>query len=369
MTESMRQRLERVLRSPDDEAALEELKQIAPEFRAELLESPIEPSEDPSPELLEWVAHVYEVIGEALETPVPDSVWTAQPSELSDVGKAFANVLVADLPQTLTNFESWFAPAEAKLTHQLLKREDVRSAGDWGNRLACTGLAPLTFHHATEAVSGLIDRLMRHEDVEQGTLALALSGEIQVASASGESLMVDEIALGRFGRVRNLALGMPATMFRKVADAVKPRQVEKPQDAIDRDLLVEEIAAVAECSETTAEAMLRWLIEAARYRPLLFRHFLARPTPDGIELDHLVFELGASEIPPTRSAPENLFQRWGLTLDTVHEWLDHLGVAMETPMRVENQPAPMAVSLVTDRLTPEQMAARAKNRDLPIRDV
>jgi len=356
MTESMRQKVERVLRNPGDEAGLAELRELGPQLHAELLEAPFAPPDDVSPERIQWLARVYDAIGDGTAQTASGAL-VAQPSELTAVNVAFSSVLVKDLPASLTNFEPWFGPAQARILTRACSADDVPAA--WVLDVSDTRqLTPLGIHHATEAVSLLIDRLMRHGKLAKESLSLNSLGEVSDSREPGspsepevDSAGIRVVARPHLGpahvgalRVKKLALdGLRVSMDfvamtvgrRAVADKARlPGSIRAPA-ALDRALLTEEIAAVANCSEPTAGALLQWMVAVARHRPLLFRHFVAVPTRgDGIDIYHLGFVLEASRMPRVGSEADNLFLRWGHTLDTVESRLEQLGVAPSARQRI-----------------------------------
>jgi hypothetical protein len=107
---------------------------------------------------------------------------------------------------------------------------------------------------------------------------------------------------------------------------------KRHEAALDRKLLVEEVAAIAECPESTAAILLNWVLAISKERPLIFRHFLAFPTrTEGVEridLLHLHFVLKVS-LPRVGTTEDNLFERWGHTLETVKPRLRAIGASIE----------------------------------------
>lgn len=187
----------------------------------------------------QWVAEVYEALaGEAeplqnaeveelsrrlFETSVQDS---------ASIGAAFNQTLLPGLPLELVMFDRWFESLERasdEETEELSSRPDVRAAFPVSVQLINFKLTPSIFFFATEAVSSLIDRLIR--------------------------------------------MGI-----------ISERNVLLPNSELTTERLSNEIGRMAEVSKDTAPLLCQWLFRAAEYKPYLFSGFESEATHSGIRL-------------------------------------------------------------------------------------
>jgi len=214
-----------------------------------------------------WIAEVYEAIASGstnaatLETEqFIRELFRASQEDLASVGVAFKETLLPDLPVALVRFEDWFGkvPRVTGEEHQnMLKRPDVMAAFPNSAELAVYGIAPSMFYFATEAVSGLLDRLIRTE--------------------------------------------MHGPQF--VLKANTPVEVHTERGAAQLRL-EDEVEKVTECSPERATAMLAWLLRAAEYKPALFSGFEAEFSNGRLSLRHSKEKYG------------NLYKRWSMAFAT-----------------------------------------------------
>jgi DNA-directed RNA polymerase specialized sigma24 family protein len=214
-----------------------------------------------------WIAEVYEAIASGatsaatLETEqFTRELFRASQQDLTSIGVAFKETLLPDLPVALVRFVDWFGtvPRATDDEHQnLLKRPDVMAAFPNSAGLAVYGMTPSMFYFATEAVSGLLDRLIRAE--------------------------------------------MHGPQF--VLKANTPLDVRTEEGPIQLRL-EDEVEKVTECSPERANVMLAWLLHAAQYKPALFSGFEAE------------FSNGRLALRRSRERYGNLYQRWSMAFAT-----------------------------------------------------
>jgi RNA polymerase sigma factor (sigma-70 family) len=214
-----------------------------------------------------WIAEVYEAIASGSTSAATfeteqftRELFRASQEDLASIGVAFKETLLPDLPVALVRFEDWFGkvPRATDEEHQnLLKRPDVMAAFPNSAELAVYGMAPSMFYFATEAVSGLLDRLVRTE--------------------------------------------MHGPQF--VLKANTPLEVRTEEGAVQLRL-EDEVEKVTECSPERATAMLAWLLRAAEYKPVLFSGFEAE------------FSNGRLSLRRSRERYGNLYQRWSMAFAT-----------------------------------------------------
>jgi RNA polymerase sigma factor (sigma-70 family) len=250
--------LEKTLTSPGNRKLLEEVHARANEILDYLEHS--ESLEELEKQMLagdpEWIAEVYGAIaGEEEFSPedlaMMETLSQANIDQEIQIGYAFKDVLMPDLPPRLQDFRSWFKSLPEVREDERKDLNDnpvVQASRPYSEQLIPYGITPLTIFYSTEAISMLLERL-RHQVIPPNHAVV--------------------IGLG-----------------------AKP-----PQKQLT--MVVHEIASVAECSELAAQLLLPWLVEVARYKPLLFSGFRARPIAIGI---HLVRD------PKIDNKP---YERWG----------------------------------------------------------
>jgi DNA-directed RNA polymerase specialized sigma24 family protein len=259
--------LERVLKSPGNEELLGQVRERADEVLAALENSEflgLSEGEMQSVDPL-WVAEVYE----AMAAPTPreeenfeaaDALFRANQYEEASIGAAFRETLLADLPEYLCHIEKWLSPlapqVDEKEWRELMAEPSVQAGLPCTERLVPYGVTPLTVFYATEAVSSLLDRLMRYEMINADASVGLEMNRVEVDGRDSELLSVDA--------------------------------------------LVDEIQDVSECSGVVAQALYSWSVLAAQYKPFLFSGFRASPQGEGVSLAR------------TEEVYDDLYQRWGL---------------------------------------------------------
>ena len=216
-----------------------------------------------------WIARVYEALAgpaqppKAEEVRLEEALFKASAEDVASVGAAFKQTLLPGLPQDLINFPRWFKSAPQISVEQvaaLSRLPDVETAFPISAQLIVYGVTPCTIFYASEAVAGVVDRLIRIE---------ALHERDGIVLASNRPLIVK----------------------------VNGEQVEVP--------FGEEIARVAECDMATAEAIWKWLLSVAQYKPQVFGGFEADPVQDGVRLRRV----------SSARATADLYRRWSLVYD------------------------------------------------------
>ncbi|MBI3682023.1 MAG: serine/threonine protein kinase [Acidobacteria bacterium] len=212
----------------------------------------------------EWLAQVYGAIADAEQISAEDessvqALLQASVKEESSIGYAFRDALMPALPERLRDFPAWFGfldRVEEEEQRELLATPAAQAGMPYSEELSIYGITPLTIFYATEGMSMVVDRLMDYKAVNEGAPIL---------------------------------LSLNPQGFSDKYQVLEPRMV------------VREIEQVAECPKKTAQALLPWLIEAAQYRPFLFRNLEARPECEAVLLRR------------TQQNYSNVYQCWGLS--------------------------------------------------------
>jgi DNA-directed RNA polymerase specialized sigma24 family protein len=258
--------LEDVLRSTGNQELLAQVRQRADEilFALENSES-FGLSEEEMREIDPlWVAEVYRAVSGVLdaaeETPEARALFRAHAEEEASIGYAFREALMPDLPGHLREIGRWLRSAprvDEEEVRELLNEPSARAATPtYSEQMAPYGVTPLTVFYAVEAVSSLLDRVIRYGIVERGAVVF-------------------------------LDHKFASTTVRE-------------GDGLGSEMLVDEVSKVAECSVEAARALYSWAILVAQYKPFLFDGFQATPKGEGVCL-----------VQATQRY-EDLFQRWGL---------------------------------------------------------
>jgi len=259
--------LERVIKSPGNEELLGQVRERAEEVLAVLENSEsfgLSEEEMRSIDPL-WVAEVYEAMAAAAprgdeNSYAAEALFNANQEEEASIGTAFRETLLADLPEYLLHIERWFPQSAPRVDEQerreLIEEPSVQAGMPCTAPLVPYGVTPLTVFYATEAVSSLLDRLMRYEMI-RADVPVAL--EINRVEVEG-----------------------------------------RDSDLLNVELLVDEIERVTECDGGVARGLYSWSVQAAQYKPFLFGGFRASPRGEGVCLAR------------TEDIYDNLFQRWGL---------------------------------------------------------
>jgi RNA polymerase sigma factor (sigma-70 family) len=261
--------LEQVLKSPGNGELLEQVRERADEVLAALENSEsfgLSEEEMRGVDPL-WVAEVYSVMSTATVErdkafEASEALFHAHEQEEASVGVAFKETLIADLPERLQNIGRWFHSApqvDMEQRQELMEEPSVQAGMPYSEQLVPYGVTPLTVFYATEAISSLLDRLIRYEMIDADASVVLSTSRVETEGRGNDLLSVD--------------------------------------------LLVDEISKVSECSEAAALALYAWSVDVAQYKPFLFSDFQASPTEEGVSLTR------------TKEVYDNLFQRWGLLIN------------------------------------------------------
>lgn len=272
--------LVKVLSTPDDENAL---KQVAA-HRKDVLHYLESAEADETLDLLDrepkpaWVARVFETLAGPVTVPdeekaIIDALFSATKGREQELGMIFRTVLLPSLPVDLLRFDYWFhgvSVIDDKLHSYLINRPVVKAAlsdenlenpkdpihsrvMDFVFDQVKHGLTPLTLFYAIESVSGLIEEAIFNRELSEDA------------------------------------------EFRLIYEASSLSAQPHPLSA---EALLEEIEERCNCARVVAQGLLIWLIEVARYKPLLFRWFASSPLKNGVSLSF------------TGQSNRNLYERW-----------------------------------------------------------
>jgi DNA-directed RNA polymerase specialized sigma24 family protein len=263
--------LQATLSSVGNEQLLGELKRRAKEVLAAIdaadIPLPERAAEDPV-----WLARVYEAL--CAETKMPltadeqlldRALFETQRDDLTAIGKAFVETLLPDLPVELVRFAVYFADApriSAEELQLLSSEPDVRAAFPISADLLLFGIRPVTVFYAAEAVSALLDRLLRYGIIGPQDLFLTVRRGGDHAPAISRC---------------DQSISIPG-----------------------------EIAQMTGCDIRTSSLLLEWLLQVAEYKPFVFAGFEADLRSAGVLLK------------PTLQVFGNLYQRWSVILEAVH---------------------------------------------------
>jgi RNA polymerase sigma factor (sigma-70 family) len=256
--------LEELLVSPGNRQLLAEVRARATEVldaleHLEFSETLEKQMREGGPEYSAWIAEVYETIAGEEEPSSEDlatmeALFQANEEQKISIGYAFKEALMPDLPGYLQNFQYWFKslPEVTEDEKKDLCNDPVVQAGmPYAEQLTWYGLTPLTIFYSTEAVSGLITRLMHHRVIGPDPVVIGLA--------------------------------------------------RTTQDVPLQQMVFHEMAGMAECSERAAHSLFLWFIDVASYKPFLFRSFEARPEGHG-----------TFSLTPRPNVDSNLYTRWGV---------------------------------------------------------
>ena len=246
--------IDRVRRRPTDLAVLDELSERA----CELVQH-FDQHGDASA-LEQWsqldgraLADIYEALssglGEVDHTITDDgSLFQADTADRRRVGEAFQEALVPALPDgidgLLTRFDERHHALPWKHFQALLREPDVSAGGEDARRLALFGITPVHIVLASDAVALLLQR----------------------ASMAG---YLDRVA--------------PLNVMKDAAGGVL-RMVDVRQQALERPVLVGEIAEMAALDDARAAPLLDWMVEAAPRVSELFAAYHAEETNGPVRL-------------------------------------------------------------------------------------
>ena len=236
----------------DEAAALTELRVHARSIAARLGDEAIcealevEPHESVSNER---IASVYEILAQA----EPEAIFpvdtdreliTANLNEEQEIGRAFKDDLLRGLAPSLKALVVYFADVPRvprKYERRLLQTASVKAAWPESGGLVACGLTPLSVLYASRNVESLVRRLIE-------------------ADILGE----DHLTLN------------------PLRDARHARDSPAPVSLSHR--IAREVVQVNRCSEEAAFALVNWLIEVSKVKPLVFAGYRAAPEGEGIRL-------------------------------------------------------------------------------------
>src|ERR1700721_613018 len=257
--------LKQALESPNREERLKQVRAQANEILEQMASSDLK-APDVEVEKLpaEWVARIYQALFEGAATAQKYDVdaiqelFSVHGKKDTAIGEAFRDLL-AGLPHSLSSPRLFsHLPHIPQEKQDLLKHApDVQASLSEALPFLQYATPPQKLFNATEAVSGLSERLLELRLIDQDRLIL------------GEQL--------------------PFSDDRDTRQSLE-------------DLMVLEIGQAAETNPDTSKALYSWLIHTAQYRPYLFKSFRVqvRPHSQSIAL--------AQDSSPEATA--NVPQRW-----------------------------------------------------------
>ncbi|MBI2827538.1 MAG: sigma-70 family RNA polymerase sigma factor [Planctomycetia bacterium] len=210
----------------------------------------------------EWLASVYEVLGETEmreedQSELDAAIARALGDEVNEIQTAFAEGLIQELPDDLLDWDACFAGLKADpQVVKILQREIVVEFNrDRIMALAEYGITSVVVLEACEGIRLLLNRF----------LTVAAWPRKQWPASTPWMVVLEQV--------------------HAVADAgARPRYVvarsESQADGGDGvyvpwTLLVEEVQTTRDCSPQAAEPLVRWIVEVARVRPLVIPDYVA----------------------------------------------------------------------------------------------
>jgi RNA polymerase sigma factor (sigma-70 family) len=266
---SVKSLLNRIFKGPIDDAVFADIERHAAEvveYFTHASDSEVEQWQSLAPDVL---ARVYRAIAQGMggaqhperEAPDDDALFKAHTDDLKSVGRAFAEALVPAVPQGIRLLLSACRKQIEPDALELLKREaDVVSGGEYARALTEFGLTPSRVVLAADAVAMQIERA---------------------------------IDAGYFGRGRSL-------VFKRQHYTVRSLECEGASGHLTRKDLTDEIRAVVSTDQTTAEALLDWLVDSAPHVSAMFGSFAAEIDQESVALKHIA----------DGTAPGDLYFRW-----------------------------------------------------------
>ena len=261
--------IERVLASPGNLELLAEVRRHASEIIEHLDE--LDSLEDWEKRVSEqeplWLAEVLAALAGDEKLPEEDdatltALFEANAADESAIGYAFKEGLLRGLPERLADLGGWLRELpeiETQDQEDLLRTPSVEAARPVSENLVLFGVTPLTVFHATEAVTGLTERLGRRK-----------------ASSRSDSVIFD-----------------PSS----------PPTAGDGSFVLPLEAVLTEIQHRAECTRPVAMKLCPWLAEVAQFKPFVFRNFQASPLRTAVKLTRILED------------DEELYVRWGLAAD------------------------------------------------------
>jgi hypothetical protein len=236
--------LKRALETPNEEGLLREVQIKAKEILRQMASADLQaPDLDVERLSAEWVARVYQALFEGAAPESQETFDTEAVQELFSVhgkkdvaiGEAFRS-LVAGLPASLCQASLFSDLPHIPRDEERLLRQAPDVQASWSDCASFLpyGIRPLKVFYATQAVAGLGQRLLELKFIDKSQLIL------------GEEI-------------------------RFVDDKGQPQNLE--------DLMVMEIRQTSEIDARTSKALYSWMIQAAQYRPYIFKGFRVQLRP------------------------------------------------------------------------------------------
>lgn len=181
----------------------------------------------------------------------------ARDDEERSIGEAFAQALIVNLPDRLTELGRFFAAAptlEPEIHEAFSRDPSVEAAGAPAAELARFGIAPLTIAEAARAISNLAEQVGR-----------------EIGIGIGDRLALVE---------------------------AEENRADPPHAVITRRMVIDELAMSFDLPDRTTTLLFDWIFEVAARKPLLFDGY--RTMPRGRDL--VLLNTGITE--------QDLFRRW-----------------------------------------------------------
>jgi hypothetical protein len=124
----------------------------------------------------DWMAAVYEALSHEREfldvDELTDKLFAKQQTEEYQIGEAFEQALVVNLPDSLLRWDGIPLPPRVSEEYRadLLKTPSVQASRYATEFLSLYGMTPLSVLWTTEAVGGLIERLIRKQELNREQL-------------------------------------------------------------------------------------------------------------------------------------------------------------------------------------------------------
>jgi len=190
-----------------------------------------------------WCSEIFGVLlggDTGLQHQFDDVFLSSGLADRRQVGDAFEQALLSGLPERLTSIDRWsdrLSPISEPDYLRLLQDPSVQASPFAQRVLARFGLTPMSVLLATDAVAGLIDRLVRKRHP-------GASGRIYLGTSADK----DTNAEGRL---------------------------------VAADMLVSEITQTGGQDFNASRGVLEWCLEVGHYKPLIFNGWVLATDPQG----------------------------------------------------------------------------------------
>jgi hypothetical protein len=206
-----------------------------------------------------WIAKVYAALAREDEYLRPgeihDDLFEARQTEETDVGRAFEQVLIVNVPPEVLRWAPLLALSAVSAEYQshLMAQSSVQESPYARDYLVRVGLTPMSVLWTTDAIGGLIARLIDKHQLD-ATVPIILSEKNEWAAGCQH---------------------------------------------LDFARVVREVCRMADLPELQGSTLARWCIRVSAYKPLLFRFLCAKPlASDAVKLEW------------TGADTKNLYERW-----------------------------------------------------------